>query len=100
MARPEKQRPDSLSEEALDGLFRAEHRPTHEQIWGELEAAHAPLAREALVRAQIIREGGQDPGDAYLRGVAEANAWRDRQDLIKAARATIETLPEKTDSEQ
>lgn len=71
----------------LQGLFEAEHRPTHDQKWGDLEAGDAPFARAALTKARNIRDAEVviDPGDAYLQGVADYRAAMVRQDLLSQA---------------
>lgn len=86
-----------MTEAAMMGLFEAEHRPSHEDKWRELEAEDAPLARHAVVKAEAIRADGEDPGNAYLRGVADALAWLNRQRLIAETGAAIEALPETTE---
>ena len=72
-----------IKPEVLKGIFIAEHRPTHDQKWAELDAADAPFARAALARAEEIRTEGMDPGNAYLQGVADLHAVQTRQQLIE-----------------
>jgi hypothetical protein len=72
-----------IQPEVLQGIYTAEHRPTHDQKWAELGAAEAPLARVALARAEEIRAEEMDPGEAYLQGVADFRAAHVRQGLIK-----------------
>lgn len=93
MARSKNQKPTTLNEAALAELFKAEHRPSHDQKWGTLEARDAPLARQAMIMAQALRESDCDIGDAYLRGVADAYAWHGRQHLITETRTAIKAAP-------
>lgn len=72
----------SMDTDVLKGIYEAEHRPTHDQKWAELDEADAPFARAALARAEQIRVEEIDPGDAYLQGVADFHATQARQRLI------------------
>lgn len=72
-----------IEPEVLIGIYTAEHRPTHDQKWAELDAADAPFARAALARAAEIRAEETDPGNAYLQGVADFHAAQSRQQLIQ-----------------
>lgn len=66
----------------LEGLYHSEVPPTHETKWKEL-GENAAFAREALVRAQRIREEGVDAGNAYLEGIADFHAAVVRQALLQ-----------------
>ena len=86
--------PDKLSDEVLRELFESEHRPDHDERWAALEASDASAARRALQRAEAIRLEEVDPGDAYLRGFADANFNRNRQALIEDVSQSLDALPE------
>jgi hypothetical protein len=77
--------------------FEAEHRPTHDQKWAALEAEDASFVREAIVRAQELREEGLDAGDAYLRGLADQHHRQNRQAMIEDVSESLNVLPETTE---
>ena len=71
--------PSIIGIEAFKALFEAEHNPSHDQKWKHVPAA---VAREALIRAQEIRDSDIDPGDAYLRGIADESYRVLREKLV------------------
>jgi hypothetical protein len=91
--------PKTINENVIQGVFEAEHRPSHDQKWADLQASDAPLARAAVVRSAEIREEGIDPGEAYLMGIADSDAYKQRQELVRNTSETLAGLPEVPTSE-
>jgi hypothetical protein len=55
----------------------------HDKLWNSLNEQDAALARGALVKAQKIRARDGDPAaDAYLAGIADAQAVQHRAERI------------------
>src|SRR6185312_1497753 len=74
-----KQNPPLTNQEALNTLFVAEHHPSHDQKWSRLRS---DIARDALIKAQSLRERNVDAGDAYLQGVADLYHRLERDRLV------------------
>lgn len=78
-----------LSDEELAAIHAAEHQPSQAQKWDTMTAEDVPMVREALLRAQTIREAGTESGDAYLQGIADAHYALRRRALIHDVCDTI-----------
>lgn len=50
----------------------------HDDKWKNLGSQRAALARGAVIKAELLRREGIDPGDAYLQGIADAQAVQGR----------------------
>ncbi|MGC1177401.1 MAG: hypothetical protein WA843_05005 [Candidatus Saccharimonadales bacterium] len=94
--RPDKRADGSLDASLLE-TYAAEHQPSHDQKWAQLLPSDAPLVRQALTKAQQLREQGIDPGDAYLQGIADMAHFRDKQALVRYMSETLADLPETTE---
>ncbi len=79
----------SLSDKDLADAHTAEHSPSQAQKWDAMTAADAPMVRDALWQAQVIREKGIDAGDAYLQGIADAHHALHRQALIDEVKGKV-----------
>jgi hypothetical protein len=89
-----KKKPQSFPEETLAAAYAAEHQPSYSHKWATLGAADASLVRQALLRANAIRQAGLDPGDAYLQGFIDMHYCRQRQTLVGDLRQTLAGAPE------
>lgn len=49
-------------------------RSEHDKLWDSLGPQEAPLVRQALARAQEMRDKRADPGFAYLQGFVSSLA--------------------------
>jgi len=72
--------------DVLQGLYKAEQRPSTADKWANFDGSKASLARQALGEAHRIRsqEAQLDPGDAYLRGIADMHEAMERQALLQS----------------
>jgi hypothetical protein len=94
-----KKKSRSLSDEAMAAAYQAEHRPTHDQKWAAIKPSDAPFVRDALIKAEALRDEGADPGDAYLQAIADFNRYRERLELLEAGGKVFEapTAPPEVD---
>jgi hypothetical protein len=62
--------------------------------WATLTATDALVVRNALIRAQQLRETDADPGNAYLAGIADATLIMQRLALGQETLRLIQSLAE------
>lgn len=65
-------------------------RSEHDKLWDSLGPDESPLVRQALARAQEMRDSNIDPGYAYLQGFVSSLALA----------GSMHTAPEQPGSEE
>jgi hypothetical protein len=80
-----------------DNLNELQGDVSHDQKWAALQPADAALARNAVAKANLLRETDIDAGDAYLRGIADAVHAKRRELLIEDTLTSLRLLPESPD---